>query len=237
MYTYDRRVCYSEISMNGYADIAQIADYFQDCSVFQSEALGVGFQHLADNHMAWLLASWQIVIDRYPEFGEKITVSTWPYDFDLAFGYRNFMLQDEKGSRLAVGNSQWILVNIENGHPMKITEEIAANYPMSEKADMDYTPRKIAFREVQEAKEPVRVPRAFIDTNQHMNNAQYIRTALEYVPEDFRIHQVRVEFKNAAVPGEYLYPYVYTDNQMTKVLLADEKKKPYAVIEFKRIVG
>lgn len=45
-----------------------------------------------------------------------------------------------------------------------------------------------------------------------------------------------MEFKNAAVLGDWLYPYVYMDNQITKVLLADEKKKPYAVIEFKRIV-
>ena len=42
MYTHDRRVTYSEISMKGFADIAQIAEYFQDCSVFQSEVLGMG---------------------------------------------------------------------------------------------------------------------------------------------------------------------------------------------------
>ena len=47
MYTHDRRVTYSEISMNGYADIAQIAEYFQDCSVFQSDTLGVGLEYLS----------------------------------------------------------------------------------------------------------------------------------------------------------------------------------------------
>lgn len=233
MYTHERKVTYSEISMNSYADIAQIAEYFQDCSVFQSDELGVGFEFLAENHLAWLLASWQIVVDRYPGYRENLSVSTWPYAFDSAFGYRNFMLQDEAGRRLAVANSQWILVNTETGHPTKITEEAASHYPMSEKADMVYAPRKIPSREVQEAMEPIRVPRAFIDTNQHMNNAQYIRTALEYVPEAFKIYQVRVEFKTAAVLGDWLYPYVYCDKRMTKVVLADEGKSPYAVIEFK----
>ncbi len=237
MYTHDRRVTYSEISMNGYADIARIAEYFQDCSVFQSETLGVGLEYLSENHLAWLLASWQIVVEKYPEYGQELIVSTWPYDFDAAFGYRNFMLQDKQGQRLAVANSQWIMVNTETGHPIKITDQIVRHYPMTEKADMIYAPRKITFREVQEAREPVRVPRAFIDTNQHMNNAQYIRTALEYVPEDFHIHQMRVEYKKAAVLGDVLYPYIYQDDRIMKILLTDEKKKAYAVVEFKELDG
>ena len=83
---------------------------------------------------------------------------------------------------------------MENGHVVRIAPEIAAHYPMEEKADMSYAPRKIAFREEKERLEPISVPKAFIDTNQHMNNAQYIRTALEFVPEDFHIRQVRVEY-------------------------------------------
>lgn len=79
----------------------------------------------------------------------------------------------------------WILVDMENGHVVRITPEIAAHYPMEEKADMSYAPRKIAFREEKERLEPISVPKAFIDTNQHMNNAQYIRTALNLIPEDF----------------------------------------------------
>ena len=102
MYIHDRRVTYSEISMRGYADIAQIAEYFQDCSVFQSEVLGIGLEYLTEHHLAWLLASWQIDVDTYPEMGSRIRVSTWPYKFDAAFGYRNFMLQDENGKRRCV---------------------------------------------------------------------------------------------------------------------------------------
>ena len=125
MYTHDRRVTYSEISMKGFADIAQIAEYFQDCSVFQSEVLGMGLTYMNEHHLAWLLASWQIDVDTYPEMGCKVSVSTWPYKFDAAFGYRNFMLQDENGRRLAVANSQWILVDMENGHRRRRLERLA----------------------------------------------------------------------------------------------------------------
>jgi acyl-ACP thioesterase len=220
--------------MDGYADIAQIADYFQDCSSFQSDELGIGYEYLTQEHLAWLLASWQIVVERYPEYGEEIMVSTWPYAFDSVFGYRNFSLTDVNGRRLAVANSQWILVNTSTGHPIRITEEVTSRYPMEEKAEMTYASRKVPFKEVKEAKEKFVVPRAFIDTNQHVNNAQYIRTALEYVPEDFTIGQVRVEFKEAAVLGDRVTPYVHHNGDVMKVLLADAQKKPYAVVEFKK---
>ena len=196
MYTHDRRVTYSEISMKGFADIAQIAEYFQDCSVFQSEVLGMGLTYMNEHHLAWLLASWQIDVDTYPEMGCKVSVSTWPYKFDAAFGYRNFMLQDENGRRLAVANSQWILVDMENGHVVRIAPEIAAHYPMEEKADMSYAPRKIAFRE--------------------------------------EIRQVRVEYKKAAVLHDQLYPFIYKDDQIIKILLGDAEGQAYAVVEFKR---
>ena len=41
----------------------------------------MGIDYLAEKHRAWLLSSWQIVVDRYPKLGERIVVSTWPYDF------------------------------------------------------------------------------------------------------------------------------------------------------------
>jgi acyl-ACP thioesterase len=163
-----------------------------------------------------------------------VAVSTWPYDFDSVFGYRNFSLTDVNGNRLAVANSQWILVNTETGHPIRITEEVTSHYPMDEKAEMTYASRKVPFKDAKEEKEKLIVPRAFIDTNQHVNNAQYIRMALEYVPKDFVIAQVRVEFKNAAVLGDSIKPYVYNDGQLIRILLADEQKKPYAVVEFQK---
>ena len=86
MYIHDRRVTYSEISMRGYADIAQIAEYFQDCSVFQSEVLGMGLEYLTEHHLAWLLASWQIDVDTYPEMGSQIRVSTCHTNLMLHLG-------------------------------------------------------------------------------------------------------------------------------------------------------
>lgn len=66
MYTHDRRVTYSEISMKGFADIAQIAEYFQDCSVFQSEVLGMGLTYMNVVAFKWCQYTVNTIIRRTP---------------------------------------------------------------------------------------------------------------------------------------------------------------------------
>ena len=53
MYTFDSRIRYSEIDRSGRLSIPAVVDYFQDCSAFQSEELGVGVEYLANKKRAW----------------------------------------------------------------------------------------------------------------------------------------------------------------------------------------
>lgn len=64
MYTFDSRIRYSEIDRSGRLSIPAVVDYFQDCSAFQSEELGVGVEYLANKKRAWILNSWQIVFEK-----------------------------------------------------------------------------------------------------------------------------------------------------------------------------
>ncbi len=46
MYTFDRRVRYSEIDHHGTMKLPALINYFQDCSTFQSEDIGQGLEVL-----------------------------------------------------------------------------------------------------------------------------------------------------------------------------------------------
>ena len=50
VYEFDSRVRYSEVDSQGKLTWLALMDYFQDCSVFQSESLGIGVDYLAENH-------------------------------------------------------------------------------------------------------------------------------------------------------------------------------------------
>ncbi len=53
------------------------------------------------------------------------------------------------------------------------------------------------------------VLRADIDYNKHLNNANYIRMAMELLPEDFEVKGLRVEYRVPAKLGDQLIPTLF----------------------------
>ena len=69
MYEFDSRVRYSETDVQGRMTWLALMDYFQDCSVFHSEAVNLGVEVWTDAQKAWILSSWQICLNRMPRLG------------------------------------------------------------------------------------------------------------------------------------------------------------------------
>ena len=232
MYQLTGKVRYSEAGANEKLTCASLLNYFQDSSTLHSESLGASGKMLLENNMAWVLSFWQICIDELPSLSEEVVVSTWPYDTKGLFGMRNFCMETADGKRLASANSIWVLINTESGRPMKIPAEVTALYPDEPKLEMDYCERKIAIPSEYEEKTPVRVAGYFIDTNRHMNNGKYVMVAEEYLPADFNVKEIRVEYKKAAVLNDALYPRVTVTDKDVTVVLADAAGSPYATVLF-----
>lgn len=208
MYSFDSRIRYSETDSEGKLTLEALIDYFQDCSTFHSEDLGVGLQYLKERNMVWVLSSWQIVVDRFPDLCEHVTVGTYPYAFKGCFGYRNFVMKDERGTYIARANSLWTLLHTENFKPAHPTEEMLKKYELEEKLPMEYAGRKIEVPGNGALAEEIVVRAQHLDTNHHVNNGQYVSMAMGFLPEDFGIYQVRAEYKKQAFLHDVLYPYV-----------------------------
>lgn len=208
MYQYQTRIRYSELDESGHLKPEALLDYFQDCSTFQSEDLGIGIGYLKERNMVWVLSSWQIVAERYPLLGETVTVGTQPYEFRSFMGFRNFVMEDEAGNRIAYANSLFSLIDIETAHPMRPTEEMLEKYVLGEKIPMDYAPRKIAIPDGAVKGEEILILPHHLDVNHHVNNGQYVRIAMDCVPKGLKIHQLRVEYKKQVRLHEVLVPYV-----------------------------
>ena len=86
MYKFSSRIRYSEVDSKGILSLESLLDYFQDCSTFHSEDVGVGLGYLKERHLAWVLSAWQIVVDRYPRLCEEVRIGTAPYGFKGFFG-------------------------------------------------------------------------------------------------------------------------------------------------------
>lgn len=232
MYRFESRVRYSEVSCEGTLTLEALLNYFQDVSTFQSEDLGVGLEYLAGFHMAWVLSSWQIQVNRYPKLGEKIVAATFPYEFKGFFGMRNFLLLTEDEEVLACANTMWTLLDMEKMVPAKPTVEMLEKYVLEEKLPMDYQGRKISIPGNGLVQSSLPVSADYLDTNRHVNNGQYVRIAKRFLPDQAKIKQLRAEYRKAAVLGDVFYPVVYENDGIWVVSLNDQDGKAYAVVEF-----
>lgn len=233
MYSFDSRVRFSETDSNGKLKLESVVDYFQDCSTFQSEDLGVGIGPLIERNLVWVLSCWQIVIDEYPRLGDFITIGTHPHEFRGFMGLRNFYMNDSEGKMMIRANSLWTLLNRETMRPEHIPEDIEKTYLLEEKIPMDYAPRKVAVLGEEHKEEPLIIGRHHLDCNAHVNNGQYVRIAAAYLPGNRIIRQLRAQYLMQARLGDIIYPYRYTNDDKTIITLCNEKKEPYTIMEFR----
>ena len=232
MYQFKSRVRFSEVDSHLNMTLPSIINYFQDCSTFHSDSIGQGIEVMMEQGYAWILSSWQIIINRYPKFGEEITISTWAHGWKAFFGYRNFKIEDAEGNILAYSNTNWIYMNIKTGRPERIPKEVSDLYACEPAIPMEEASRKIAPVTEGTSLTPIQVHKYDIDSNNHVNNERYVPMAMECLPDGFTIRQLRVEYRNSAVYGDTIYPLYHQEGDMLKVSLNDADGKPYAIVEF-----
>ena len=235
-YSFDSRVRYSETGEDGKLTLPALLDYFQDCCTFQTDSIRQGIRELRARNRFWVLSSWQVIILRYPEQGERIITTTFPYKLQGFTGLRNFSMESGSGERLAVANSQFALLSTETGLPVRMTEEDLRGYVLDEKLDMDYAQRKIDVPEQMEKKEPFVIQAHHLDANHHVNNCQYVRMALDYAPKGMRFGSMRAEYKKQGRLGDVFVPETGRDKDRYVVNLADPDGRPYAVVELAGIL-
>ena len=232
-YEFRGRVRYSEIDHRGTMTLPALINYFQDGSTFQSEDIGLGMERLKYDKKAWVLSYWQIIVDRYPHLCEEITVGTFATEFKGLYGNRNFYMKDGEGRQIARANSIWVFMDLEKGRPTRPTAEYIEPYGTHQPLDMPYEGRKITLPEQCDEGSAFPVRKYHIDTNEHVNNCQYVQMALEVVPGDLRVRQVRVDYKKSALLGDMIYPRLAEEQERTVVELCDASGKPYAIVELK----
>lgn len=233
MYEYDIRVGFSQCDVNTKLSITALIDIFQDCTTFQSHDLGVGFERLEKDHLAWVINYWELDIEDMPKLCDRVTVGTKPYEFKGFLGYRNFSMKNDNGQYLVKANSLWSLMNMQEMKPVKAPDFIRDAYTIEEKLDMEYGSRKVQIPDeaVISKMEPVVVMLHHLDGNHHMNNGQYIKIAMSQIDGDIDIKRLRTDYRQQAMLGDSIYPVVYRNENVWVVALNDAEGKPFSVTE------
>ncbi len=236
MFEMKRQVTYSEVAGDLKVNMAGLVHYLQDCTIAHSETVGQGVSAVQKTRRAWFLSSWQIEVDRYPEFMELVKVRTWAHHFKGMYGHRNFVVLDADENQIVKANSIWIFMDIDKMMPTRITPEDAAPYTIEPALEMDYAPRKIRPLDAEDQilskqYEPIVVKPSFLDSNHHVNNGKYVEEALNCLCVEEPIKRMRVDYRKAAKSGDIMYPSCYYQDGRQQVILSDQEGNIYVIVE------
>ena len=239
IYTYTSRVRYSEIDENARMTLFSLINNLQDCCTFHGEEVGVGLEYNMARGQAWIVADLQMRIWRYPRFGERIRVTTWASGFRGMIARRNFRVETEDRELLAEAATEWVFMDLTTRKPIRIPaeQEVYGLHP-EETLREDMGGRKIRLPEEMPEQTPFVIQEHHLDTNRHVNNAQYVRMAMRYLPAGFETRRLRVEFKKQALLGDTIVPRAAKAaapeeaESVWYAALTDEAGEPYFTAEF-----
>jgi len=232
-YTIESRVRYSEIGRDRGLTIPGVIDYFQDCGTFQAEDLGLGIDYMAKEQLANFLTSWHIVFHKFPYLGDKVMISTWAAEYKHLMAKRDFQMLDADSKPIIEAESEWVCMDLAEGRPIPFTDIMVERYGVEPELELKKTTRHIRLPKTMESLESFPVLKHHIDTNDHVNNCQYISMALEMISRSSRIDELRVEYRQSAVLGDVIYPRRSVSEDKAYIALENEDGVTYVNIEFK----
>ena len=87
------RAC--DVDFNNRIKVSSIFNHMQDVASIHADALELGFKHLSEVDLFWVLAWAKIEIEAYPTFGNTLTIKTWPKFRHKLYSVRDFIISDE----------------------------------------------------------------------------------------------------------------------------------------------
>ena len=155
-----------------------VFQFFQEAAISHAENLGVGREEMARTGQVWILSRISVLADRRPNYGETVTVRTWPRGGEKLFAMRDFDIRDKDDIAAVSGRSAWLIVDMEKRRPLRpqsvmdnlpqneglnaLTTEAGGAAALSERSNLQKTAERQALY-------------TDVDYNGHVNNVRYVQ--------------------------------------------------------------
>lgn len=184
--------------------ISNLCSYFQEIAGHHAEHLDLGFHQIRHKGLVWVLARIEIRFVKLPQWGDTITIETWPSGNERLFYRREFVVKHHEKEMIRA-SSFWLLINMHTHRPkiLPLPEEIEkqntgkyATVVMSEDIPSVNEGEKVII--------PVRYND--LDLNFHVNNIRYVAWVTDMFSVDYFLNHVpeflRIDFKHEVKAGE-----------------------------------
>lgn len=211
-YIKDYEVEVGLVDFRGNMKLSSLFLCLQDAAVLHAEHLGAGrIEMLERHHGLWVLGRMRVDVARYPVWGDKITVETWPNQPGRVECTRNFLVKDSAGTVLAKAVSVWVIIDVETRRLKRADSVFPEELDFRGERVIDAKLGKLrASGELDLVHRRV-VGYSDIDVNGHLNNAKYVDFITDCFSLDehqqHTIRSIEVNYSNEALPGEAVSLY------------------------------
>ncbi len=196
VFTTRRRVRLGDVRTDGTVRVDALARYLQDIARDDSADSGL------ENPMGWVVRRTAIQVDRWPEFQEALTLTTWCSGIGPRWAERRTTITGEHGGAVESA-TLWVHVDATSGRPARLVEGFAGLYAEAAQG------RAADARLLVSAEVPVNalrrswpLRRRDFDVLGHVNNAAYWEALEEVLPRSAVRLDAVLEHRQAVAPGE-----------------------------------
>ncbi len=181
-----------EADLYGKAKLSSICNYLQESAWRHAENMGFGFEAAASRNEIWVIVGLMLKMLKYPSWGTKIQVETWPKGIDRLLAFRDYKISDENGEVIGAATSSWMILDINTRRPKKMEIVQDALHLTIAQDVLNENPPHLHTLETPLEGYAHQVRFTELDFNGHVNNTRYLDWCMDAFPAEFH-HKYRVE--------------------------------------------
>lgn len=236
IYEYRTRIRYNDVNEENRLSNKGLLNILSEAAGAHSDEVGYSSNTMEETNCAWMLLYWKLKIYNRPIWNTKLVIKTWPRAFSKISSWRDFEVYDEKGEKIAIATTEWVLIDAKKRSIKRITEEMVNQYGLVEKKVFD---EEISGK----LKEPEEMNKIYeytskrrdIDVNHHVNNVVYLELAYDAIPKDINVdfNNLEIFYKKQVKLGEELGIFYGKDENAHYVSIKSiDGKVLHAVLKF-----
>src|SRR5512133_845333 len=110
-YENEFRVHVYDTGPDGRLSLTSLFNYMQDIASDHAEKLGFGRDDLMRDNRFWVLSRIYAVFNRWPLWGDSLSLTTWPDGTDHLFALRSYEAKTGNGALFASASSSWLILD------------------------------------------------------------------------------------------------------------------------------
>lgn len=175
---------YFEMGQHEEATPVTILRLLEEAAADHCLSIGYSLYDLLEKGIGWVLLSGRMVMDRYPEYKENITIRTWVSNICTFRGTRENIIYDEQDRVIGRAKGFWLFFDIEKRRPARVFDKILERWDINPKESIKVDNTEVEPLDSATYRNEFVIHRFDMDSYEHVSNLQYLQWAMESIPDE-----------------------------------------------------